>query len=223
MTDRRTRVVLADDDAMVREGVRTILSADSTLEIVDTADNGRTAVESVRRHRPDVVLLDIRMPVMDGLSALASMRRSVPETAVMMLTTFSAGEYVARAIADGASGFVLKAGAPKELIMGVHACADGAAYFSPPVTRWLLDQAGADRIAQQQRARDAIASLSDRQRDVLAEIGRGRSNAQIARSLHLVEGTVKGYVSAIMSELGSENRVQAALVAHEAGLTREVG
>lgn len=221
MTDRRTRVVLADDDAMVREGVRAILSADSTLEIVDMADNGRTAVESVRRHRPDVVLLDIRMPVMDGLSALASMRRSVPETAVMMLTTFSAGEYVARAIADGASGFVLKAGAPNELIMGVHACADGAAYFSPPVTRWLLDQAGADRIAQQHAARDAIASLSDRQRDVLVEIGRGRSNAQIARSLHLVEGTVKGYVSAIMSELGVENRVQAALLAHEAGITRD--
>lgn len=218
--ERRIRLVLADDDVMVREGVRAILSADSAMEVVAEADNGRTAIDAIRGHRPDVALLDIRMPVLDGLSAIASIRRSVPETAVMILTTFSAGEYVARAVADGAAGFVLKAGAPRELIMGVRACADGAAYFSPPVTRWLIEQAGPDRIAQQHRAQDAIAGLSVRQREVLAEIGRGRSNAQIARSLHLVEGTVKGYVSAIMSELGSENRVQAALVAHEAGLTR---
>ena len=219
--EQRIRIMLADDDVMVREGVRAILSADSAMEIVAEVGDGRSAVEAVRQHRPDVVLLDIRMPVMDGLSAVASIRHSVPEAAVMILTTFSLGEYVARAVADGAAGFVLKAGAPRELIMGVRACADGAAYFSPPVTRWLVDQAGPDRIARQHQAQDAIAGLSVRQREVLAEIGRGLSNAQIARALHLVEGTVKGYVSAIMSELGSENRVQAALVAHEAGLTRE--
>lgn len=221
--EERIRIVLADDDAMVREGVRAILSADAAMEVVAEADNGRSAVDTVRQHRPDVVLLDIRMPVLDGLSAIASIREAVPETAVIILTTFSAGEYVARAVADGAAGFVLKAGAPRELIMGVRACADGAAYFSPPVTRWLVEQAGPDRIARQHRAQDVIAGLSERQREVLAEMGRGRSNAQIARSLHLVEGTVKGYVSTIMSELGSENRVQAALVAHEAGLTRDPG
>lgn len=219
MTDRRIRLVLADDDAMVRQGIRAILSADGDMEIVAEAENGKAAIDAVRSHRPDIILLDIRMPVMDGLSAVASMRRAVPETAVMILTTFSAGEYVARAVADGAAGFVIKAGAPQELIMGVRACADGAAYFSPPVTRWLVEQAGPDRISHQQEARDAIAPLSDRQREVLAEIGRGRSNAQIARSLHLVEGTVKGYVSAILSDLGVENRVQAALLAYEAGLT----
>ncbi|HLR85097.1 MAG TPA: response regulator transcription factor [Nocardioidaceae bacterium] len=221
--EERIRIVLADDDAMVREGVRAILSADAAMEVVAEADNGRSAVDTVRQHRPDVVLLDIRMPVLDGLSAIASIREAVPETAVIILTTFSAGEYVARAVADGAAGFVLKAGAPRELIMGVRACADGAAYFSPPVTRWLVEQAGPDRIARQHRAQDVIAGLSERQREVLAEMGRGRSNAQIARALHLVEGTVKGYVSTIMSELGSENRVQAALVAHEAGLTRDPG
>lgn len=220
-SEERIRIVLADDDAMVREGVRAILSADAAMEVVAEADNGRSAVDTVRQHRPDVVLLDIRMPVLDGLSAIASIREAVPETAVIILTTFSAGEYVARAVADGAAGFVLKAGAPRELIMGVRACADGAAYFSPPVTRWLVEQAGPDRIARQHRAQDAIAGLSERQREVLAEMGRGRSNAQIAQALHLVEGTVKGYVSTIMSELGSENRVQAALVAHEAGLTRD--
>lgn len=214
----RVRVVLADDDGMVRAGVRAILSADACIEVVAEAEEGRQAVEVVRRHRPDVVLLDIRMPGMDGLAAVPQIRQVAPETAVMMLTTFDEPDYVARAVAEGAAAFVLKTGAPQELIMGVRAVAEGGAYFSPRVARWLVDQAGRNRLDRRVRAREEVEALSPRHRDVLALLAEGRSNAQIARSLHLAEGTVKAYVSALMDQLGVENRVQAALMAHESDL-----
>lgn len=222
---QQVRVVLADDDALIRAGVAAILSADPDVDVVAEAADGRSAVEAARAHRPDVVLLDIRMPGTDGLAALPEIRAAVPGTAVIMLTTFAEGDYVTRAVAGGAAGFVLKAGAPRELLLGVHAVAQGGAFFSPGIARWLvahlLDHQGRHALDRAQQARRAVAGLSPRHTDVLRLIGRGMSNAQIARSLHLVEGTVKVYVSAILGHLGVDNRVQAAILAHEAHLTRE--
>ncbi len=217
-------VVVADDEATVRAGVRAILTADEHLAVVAEASDGREAVEAVRRHRPDVALLDIRMPRMDGLAAVPEIRRLVPSTAVMILTTFSEDEYIARALGDGASGFLLKSGDPRELIAGVRAAADGAAYLSPKVAHRVIAELGAGaggRMSRSAAARERVGTLTQREREVLALLGAGMSNAAIGRRLYLVEGTVKAYVSAILSRLEVQNRVQAAVIAHEAGLVDE--
>ncbi len=212
------RVVLVDDEAVVRAGVAAILSVDRDITVVDEAEDGAAGIDAVRRRRPDVVLLDIRMPGTDGLAALPLLRAAVPGTRVIMLTTFSESDYVSRAVVDGADGFVLKAGAPRELILGVHSVASGGAFFSPSVARWLVGQVDAQALTRHRDAREAVANLSTRRRGVLDLLACGHSNAQIAGDLHLTEGTVKGYVSAILDELGVQNRVQAAILAHEAGL-----
>ncbi|MFE3457379.1 response regulator [Nocardiopsis aegyptia] len=212
------RVLLADDEAMIRAGVRAILDSDPAVEVVAEAADGREAVDLVLSHRPDVALMDIRMPRMDGLAAAAEIHRVAPGTAVVMLTTFGEDEYVSQALGDGASGFLLKAGDPRELITGVHAVADGGAYLSPKVARQVIAQFGGGRAARRSAAAARVAELTERERDVLALIGAGLSNADIAARLFLVEGTVKSYVSAILSRLGMRNRVQAAILAYEAGL-----
>lgn len=218
------RVLVADDEATVRAGVRAILTAEGGIEVAAEAADGHEAVEAVRRHQPDVALLDIRMPRMDGLAAAAEIRRIAPDTAVVMLTTFSEDEYIARALGDGASGFLLKSGDPRELIAGVTAVADGAAYLSPKVAHRVITELGAGaggRMSRAAAAREQVQQLTDREREVLALVGAGMSNADIGRRLYLVEGTVKAYVSAILSRLGVRNRVQAAVVAHEAGLVSD--
>ncbi|WP_328338650.1 response regulator transcription factor [Micromonospora sp. NBC_00421] len=212
------RVLLADDEAMIRAGVRAILATDPGIEVVAEAADGRAAVEAARAYRPRVALLDIRMPRLDGLGAAAEIRRLVPTTATVMLTTFGEDEYVARALGHGASGFLLKAGDPRELITGVHAVAAGGAYLSPQVARRVIELNG-DRLARVPAARDRTASLTDREREVLGLVGLGLSNAEIARRLHLTEGTVKGYLTSIFTRLEVRNRVQAAILAYEAGLT----
>ena len=215
------RVVVVDDEATVRAGVCAILAADPAIDVVAEAADGREAVEAVRRHRPHVVLLDIRMPRMDGLTAGAEIRRTVPDTAVVMLTTFSEDEYIARALGDGASGFLLKSGDPRELIAGIHAVADGAAYLSPKVAHRVIAELGTGaggRMSRAARARERTQRLTPRERDVLALVGAGLSNAEIGRRLYLVEGTVKAHVSTILVRLDVKNRVQAAIIAHEAGL-----
>jgi DNA-binding NarL/FixJ family response regulator len=215
------RVVVVDDEATVRAGVCAILAAEPAIEVVAEAADGREAVEAARRHRPDVVLLDIRMPRMDGLAAGAEIRRAVPDTAVVMLTTFSEDEYIARALGDGASGFLLKSGDPRELIAGIHAVAGGGAYLSPAVTRRVITElstATGGRMSRAARAREQTQQLTAREREVLGLVGAGLSNAEIGRRLYLVEGTVKAHVSTILTRLGVKNRVQAAIVAHEAGL-----
>jgi DNA-binding NarL/FixJ family response regulator len=217
------RVVLADDEAMVRAGVRAILAADPGIEVVAEAGDGHQAVELVRSHRPEVALLDIRMPRLDGLTAAAEIRRAVPDTAVVMLTTFGEDAYVARALAGGANGFLLKAGDPRELLAAVHAVAEGAAYLSPKVARQVITQLSGTSYARGERARARVAELTDREREVLALLGQGLSNAEIGRRLYLVEGTVKSYVSAILTRLPARNRVQAAIVAYEAGLVDPEG
>ncbi|WP_320064750.1 response regulator transcription factor [Micromonospora sp. RTGN7] len=214
---RPVRVVLADDEAMIRAGIRAILGADPGIEVVGEAGDGAAAVELVRARRPDVALLDIRMPRLDGLAAAAEIRRLVPDTATVMLTTFGEDDHVARALGHGASGFLLKAGDPRELIAGVRAVANGGAYLSPRIARRIIELNGA-RLARGPAARARTAGLTDREREVLALVGAGLSNAEIARRLHLVEGTVKSYLTSIFTRLEVRNRVQAAIVAHEAGL-----
>ncbi|GGK75800.1 DNA-binding response regulator [Planomonospora parontospora subsp. parontospora] len=212
------RVLLADDEAMIRAGVRAILAADPEIEVVAEAGDGREAVDLVLAHRPAVALLDIRMPRLDGLAAAAELRRVAPETAVLMLTTFGEDEYIARALSGGAAGFLLKAGDPRELLAGIRAAAEGAAYLSPRIARRVIAELTGGRLTRAAAARDQIAGLTPREREVLALLGAGLSNAQIARRLHLVEGTVKAHVSAILTRLGARNRVQAAIRAYEAGL-----
>lgn len=212
------RVLLADDEAMIRAGVKAILAADPGIEVVAEAANGREAIEQARAHRPDVALVDIRMPQLDGLAAAAEMRRAAPDTAIVMLTTFGEDDYIARALGEGASGFLLKSGDPRELIAGVHAVAAGAAYLSPQVAHRVISELRDGRMSRGAAARDRIDALTDREREVLALVGAGLSNAEIARKLYLVEGTVKSYVSTILTRLDVRNRVQAAIIAYEAGL-----
>ncbi|TDD21851.1 response regulator transcription factor [Kribbella turkmenica] len=216
------RVLLADDEAMVRAGVKAILGTDDEIDVVAEAADGLEAVEAVRRHRPDVAVLDIRMPRMDGLAAGAEIRRTMPETAVVILTTFSEDAYIARALGDGASGFLLKSGDPRELIAGLKAAAEGAAYLSPRVAQRVIAElssgSGGGAMARAAVAKEQVAVLSPRELEVLGLLGAGLSNAEIAQRLFLVEGTVKAYVSAVLLRLGVRNRVQAAIVAYEAGL-----
>jgi DNA-binding NarL/FixJ family response regulator len=211
------RVLVADDEAMVRAGIRSILTTDAGIRVVAEASDGRSAVEATRRHRPDVALLDIRMPGVDGLTALGELRTAAPDTAVVMLTTFGEDGYIARALELGASGFLLKASDPRELIAGVRAVAEGGACLSPRVARRVITGLRPGSAATA-RSRELVALLTEREREVLALIGSGLSNAEIGRRLHLVEGTVKSYVSAILTRLGVRNRVQAAIIAYEADL-----
>jgi DNA-binding NarL/FixJ family response regulator len=214
------RVLLADDEAMIRAGVRAILGAGEDIEVVAEAGDGREAVTLALAHRPDVALLDIRMPGLDGLAAGEEIARTVPGTAVAMLTTFSEDAYVARALSGGATGFLLKSGDPYELIAGVRAVAGGAAFLSPKVARHVIEGYGAQSVRRGADARARTAVLTPREREVLGLVGEGLSNPEIAARLHLVEGTVKAYVSAVLDRLGVKNRVQAAIVAYEAGLVR---
>ncbi|MFM9366665.1 response regulator [Streptomyces sp. Da 82-17] len=211
------RVLLADDEALLRAGVRAILSADPGIEVVAEAADGREAVDLTLRHRPDVALLDIRMPRLDGLQAAEELRRTVPDTALIMLTTFSEDAYIARALGCGVGGFLLKSGDPRELLAGVRAVADGAACLSPEVARRVIDRLGPDRLGRAADARARLAPLTGREREVVALVGAGLSNAEIAARLHVVEGTVKAHVSAVLGRLGLKNRVQLAILAYEAG------
>jgi DNA-binding NarL/FixJ family response regulator len=212
------QVLLADDEAMVRAGVRAILASDPGIEVVAEAADGPEAVELVRAHRPDVVLLDIRMPGLDGLAAADEIAAVAPATSVVMLTTFGEDDYIARALGGGAAGFLLKASDPRELISAVHAVAAGAAFLSPAVAHRVIRNYR-DAGGRAARASQKIETLTDRERDVLTLLGAGHSNAEIARTLYIVEGTVKAHVSAILEKLEARNRVQAAILAYEAGLT----
>ncbi|MDX6758822.1 MULTISPECIES: response regulator [Streptomyces] len=219
MTAEVIRVVIADDEPLIRAGIRMILTSAPDIEVVAEAANGREAVELARSHAPEVMLLDIQMPVMDGLTALGELRRAAPEVRALILTTFGEKENVLRALGQGGAGFLLKDSAPGELIGAVRAAAAGDAYLSPGATRHVVDQLASGKAAARgEEARRQVAELSERERGVLALLGEGLSNADAGRRLHMSEATVKTYVSRILAKLGCENRVQAALLARDAGL-----
>jgi DNA-binding NarL/FixJ family response regulator len=211
------KVLLADDEDLVRSGLRTILASAGDIEVVAECDDGVHVADLVRQHRPHVVLLDIRMRSADGIVALRKIRALPEPPVVAMLTTFDVDEYVQEALRVGASGFLLKDTEPEVIIKAVRDLARGGAVLDPKVAARVLS-AVADGERAAEPARRLLASLSDREREVVALIGRGLSNAEIGSALHLSEATVKGYVSAVLGKIGAVNRVQAALVAYRGGL-----
>ncbi|MCE4942671.1 MULTISPECIES: response regulator transcription factor [Streptomyces] len=213
------RVLVTDDEPLIRAGIRMILSSADDIDVVAEAANGREAVELARTRRVDVVLLDIQMPVMDGLTALSELRRTVPDTRVLILTTFGEQQNVLRALTGGSAGFLLKDSAPAELMRAVRAAAAGDAYLSPGATRHVVDSLASGRNAHRaEQARRRLETLTDRELEVLALLGEGLSNADAGQRIHMSEATVKTYVSRILAKLDCENRVQAALLARDAGL-----
>jgi DNA-binding NarL/FixJ family response regulator len=211
------KVVVVDDEPMVCAHLRTILGSAGDLEVVGEARDGAAAVEAVLRDRPDVVLMDLRMPGVDGLTAIERINRLRDPPAVVALTTFDADQYVLRALRAGAAGFLVKSTPPEELIRLVRVAADGNMVLSPVAARRLV-AASADQQAARQRARELVGSLTEREAEVLACLGEGLSNAQIAARLYLSEATVKSYVSRMLDKLGCANRTQAGLLAHDAGI-----
>jgi DNA-binding NarL/FixJ family response regulator len=210
-----TRVLLVDDEPMVCAHLHTILSSADDMEVVDRAYDGAAAVESVTKHRPDVVLMDLRMPGVDGLTAIERITAFRHPPVIVALTTFDADHYVIRALSAGAVGFLLKSTPPEDLINLVRVAADGHTVLSPAATRRLLATA-TDQQAARDRRLAAIADLTGREAEVLACLGEGLSNAQIGARLHLAEATVKGYVSRLLASLQCANRTQAGLLAHQA-------
>ncbi|GAA1840830.1 response regulator transcription factor [Pseudonocardia ailaonensis] len=209
------RVAIADDQQLVRFGFRMVLDGQADVEVVGEAENGAEAVELARRTRPDVVLMDVRMPGTDGLAATAAITASLPETKVLVLTTFDLDEYAFGALRAGASGFLLKDTKAEELVAAVRALAEGEAAISPRITRLMLDMFGAKLPVG---AADPAAVLTPREREVLVAIGRGLSNPEIAAALFLSEATVKTHVGRVLSKLELRDRVHAVIFAYENGL-----
>jgi len=214
-----TRVLLVDDDALVRAGLRMILESTDDLDLVGEAGDGADAVEAVQRCRPDVVLMDIRMPRTDGLAATEAVRALPDPPAVIVLTTFDLDDHVFRALEAGAAGFLLKDTPPLDLLQGIRVVAAGDSMLSPSVTRRLIDHVADDaRSERRQQALALVGQLTEREREVLVEVGRGSSNADIGRTLFLSEATVKAHVSRLLLKMGATNRVQLAITALDAGL-----
>ncbi|HEX8489130.1 MAG TPA: response regulator transcription factor [Propionibacteriaceae bacterium] len=211
------KVLLVDDDALVRAGLRMILSSAEDLEVVGDVDDGAGAVGAVLSLRPDVVLMDIRMVEMDGITATAALRRLNAPPQVIVLTTFQADEQVLSALRAGASGFLVKDTPPAEIINAVRVVASGDAIISPSVTRTLLAHFGDEQASERHRAAaQRLSTLTDREREVARAIGHGDSNAEVARSLYMSEATVKAHVSRLFTKLAVANRVQIAILVHDA-------
>jgi DNA-binding NarL/FixJ family response regulator len=214
-----TSVLIADDQALVRGGFRLILAAEDDLEVVGEAENGREAVARVRELRPDVVLMDVRMPVLDGIAATRDIVAERIATRVLVLTTFDADEIVYDAMRAGASGFLLKSAPPAQLVDGVRTVAAGEALMAPTITRRLVEE-----FVRGPRPGDAVpaalADLTDREREVLALIAAGLSNAEIAGRLVVSAATVKTHVNRVFAKLDLRDRVQAVVLAYECGLVR---
>ncbi|MFK4083984.1 response regulator [Kribbella sp. NPDC020789] len=214
-----TRLLIVDDEALVRAGLKMILESDDDLEVVAEADDGAEAAAMVTRHRPDVVLMDIRMPRLDGLAATRAVQALPDPPKVVVLTTFDLDDYVFRALQAGASGFLLKDTPPRELVQAIKVVAAGDAMLSPAVTRRLIGHYAKDSRADRRRVgQERISKLTDREREVLVEVGSGLPNADIGKKLFMSEATVKAHVSRTLVKLDATNRVQAAIIAYEAGL-----
>ncbi|QBS46141.1 response regulator transcription factor [Nocardia sp. CS682] len=216
----RIRVVVVDDEPLARSALTLILGGDPELELVGEAADGAQAVALVRAQSPDLVLMDIRMPVRDGLDATRELLRLADPPRVVVLTTFDADDMVLRALRIGAHGFLLKDTPPAEIVAAVKQVAAGRPMLSPSVTAQLISVATAGPSAEEtarRQARDTLSSLTERERDVAEAIGRGLSNSDIAKELRLSVATVKSYTSRLLAKLGAENRVQIAIVVLNAG------
>ena len=216
------RVLIADDQPLVRGGVRMILDAEDEMEVVGEASDGREAIDQVRSLRPDVVLMDIRMPELDGLEAarriLATSGDDAPK--ILMLTTFDLDEYVYEALRAGASGFLLKDTPPEQLVAAIHVIAQGEALLSPSITRRVISEFVKGTGPQPQAQFPRLADLTARELEVMKAIARGLSNAEIAKELFVSETTVKTHVARILMKLGLRDRVQAVVLAYEAGVVQ---
>jgi DNA-binding NarL/FixJ family response regulator len=218
---QRIRVLIVDDDALVRVGLTTMLRGAPGLEVVGEATDGGEVLAALDRHRTDVILMDLRMPKVDGLTALQLVRAQPSAPAVVVLTTFDTDEAVLRALRLGAAGFLVKDVPPTEIVRAIELVAAGESMLSPTVTRRLLDLLANDRDAEQRRA-EAVAklrTLSPRDREIALAIAQGKSNSAIATELHLSLSTVKSHVSAILAQLDLDNRVQIALAVQDAQMT----
>ena len=215
----KVRVLLVDDDELMRAGLRAVLSSDQTIHVVGEASSGRAAVSAVRAYGPDLVLMDVRMPDLDGIAATREVLAASPEVKVVILTTFEQDEYIFGALSAGASGFLLKRARPEDLLAAIHTVAAGDSLLSPSVTRIVID-----RISRQPTpdtsASERLEELTPRELEVLGLVARGRSNSEIAAELVIEESTVKTHVKRILMKLHLRDRVQAVVFAYESGLTR---
>ncbi|HEY5160276.1 MAG TPA: response regulator transcription factor [Gaiellaceae bacterium] len=214
------RVLIADDQALVRSGFRMILEARDDLEVVGEAENGARAIELARELEPDVVLMDVRMPVLDGVEATRRLLEAGSEARVIILTTFDLDQYVFEALRAGASGFLLKDVQPAQLVEAIRVVASGEALLAPSITRRLLDRFAASLDAAESKPPPGLDSLTPRELEILRLVAGGLSNAEIARKLVVSETTVKTHVSSVLRKLQLRDRVQAVVLAYEAGLVR---
>ena len=212
------RVVIADDQALVRAGFRVLVDSAPDLDVVGEAGNGAEAVEISLRTRPDVVLMDIRMPVLDGLEATRRITAGgVPETRIIVLTTFDLDDYVYESLRAGASGFLLKDTPPADLLAAIRVVAAGDALLAPSITRRLIEEF-ARRVAPTDPSPDGLSTLTEREREVMLLVARGLSNAEIAKRLFVSAATIKTHVSRILMKLDARDRAQLVVVAYETGL-----
>jgi DNA-binding NarL/FixJ family response regulator len=212
------RVLLVDDDDLMRAGLRSVLSSDDSIEVVGEAGDGRAAIDEIAARKPHVVLMDIRMPDLDGIAATRQVLAASPEVKVVVLTTFEQDDYIFDALNAGASGFLLKRTKPEELIGAIHTVAEGDSLLSPSVTRRVIDRMAAQPLPAVPGVR--LDVLTPREQEVLESMARGLSNREIAEAFFIEESTVKTHVKRILMKLGLRDRVQAVIFAYEHGLTR---
>jgi DNA-binding NarL/FixJ family response regulator len=213
------RVLIVDDDDLMRAGLESVLASDESVQVVGDIGDGRAAVESTRERRPDVVLMDIRMPSLDGIAATREVLAASPDVKVVILTTFEEDDYIFGALNAGASGFLLKRTRPEELIAAIHTIASGDSLLSPSVTRRVIDRMAREPAPAVSASR-RLDALTPREREVLELVARGLSNGEIATALFVEESTVKSHVKRILMKLGLRDRVQAVIFAYESGVTR---
>jgi DNA-binding NarL/FixJ family response regulator len=219
MSAHRVRVLIADDDDLMRAGLRAVFSSDETIDVVGEAGDGRDAITRARELRPDVVLMDVRMPNLDGIAATRDVLAVSPELKVIILTTFEQDDYIFGALRAGASGFLLKRTRPEDLIAAIHTVAAGDSLLSPSVTRKVIDRM-AEQPAPDASSGERLTVLTPREREVLELVARGLSNGEIAQAFVIEESTVKTHVKRILRKLQVRDRVQAVIFAYESGLTQ---